>query len=205
MSQLNVDRYEALASRALGVKGPGSLGQIQDDVFPSLLIDANAPFEMWALQRLFPYMASMNQAAVAAENAILQLRNTSTDALLVVDWFVLGSDVNSEILVASVDRGTTGFYAGSAGILCIAMDGRVTPESLSGFAARGTSAAGAVPVGHLELFRISTQAVQPPRIPNVPIVLAPGDSFCIGNNTANSLTRASIRFHLRDALPGELS
>jgi len=55
VAQINQDRYETLAARVLGVKGPGVFGHAEDAVFAGLALDTNAPIEFWYPQRIHRY------------------------------------------------------------------------------------------------------------------------------------------------------
>lgn len=205
MASINTDRYESLAARGLGVKGPGALTSIEDGVFGTLPLDTRAPVEHHSIQRIFHYIVRANFAAVAAEFGQLQVGNLQSDALVVVDSFAFGTPHAGDILAASIDRGQTAFNGQLGGTLAIAQDTRITPETLAGFGAVGTDPGGGIPAGSTECFRYAMQTNNPPVWDNFPIVLGPGGLFTLGCMTVNTLIRGYIRFHIRATLPGELS
>lgn len=205
MAQINVDRYEALAARGLGVKGPGALTNIEDGIFSTLELDANGPAELLPLQRLYRFAAHSNFAAVAGENTGIQLINDSNAQVVVLEriiWRQPGGATQGLAISLQRDDTSSIWSGGAGGILARALDSRVTPESLSGFARAG-SRVGAIPAGYLEVAQ--PQALNGKLELEFPYVIAPGDALAVIANNVNAQQMMSLMFRVRDVLPSELT
>jgi len=200
VAQINQDRYETLAARVLGVKGPGVFGHAEDAVFAGLALDTNAPIEFWYPQRIYRYGFGRYVAAVVGSSSGFELRNTTDDQLWVVAHVSMVTDVNSEWSLW-VGEDTTADYFPTT-LLATQKDTRIPGSSSQDFGSQG--AAGVTPPGFgcIALERCSA-GVACHFAPGV--ILTPGGSL-IANNTSTGIhVWGTMSFHTRTAMPGELS
>jgi len=202
VAQINQDRYETLAARALGVKGAGIFGHAEDAIFASLLVDANSPRELWYPQRIYTYGIGVVVNALAALRGGIQLRNTSLDQLWIIDHVNCSSGSGVAEWSLWVGEGiTVDHYASD--LLASNLDTRIPGDTVRDFGSQGTAAV-VIPPNHGRI-----DVVQCPQ--NVPcdfdpkVVLSPGGSFIALNETANQKNRFGMYFHTRQAMPGELA
>jgi hypothetical protein len=202
MAAINVDRYESFSARALGIKGPGALTRLEDGIFATLALDCDAPVEHWWEQRIYRFSAFCNCAAEAGKFGQIVVINPSTDSLLVVERFNIRCSSDDHISV-SIQRDSGAIPTDLSGVLSRALDTRIEPESLAGFAAAGADNGGAVPTGYLETCRIPCPGATGIQY-DYPCVVGPGGGLSLGVNTAAKSFTGNIEYHLRAALPGEL-
>ncbi len=201
MAQINTDRYETLAARALGVKGAGILGHAEDAVFCSLELDASGPVEFWYPQRIYRMGRGVTVAALAGRSSGIQVRNNTTDQLWVVDTLHMTSSLLGAFALWVGEDVTTDFYANT--LFSGGMDSRIGRGVGLDVGSVGTNPL-TIPPGHHQVDHIHC-------LPNThctfhpDVVLAPGGSFIALNNVANRDLMLGVYFRIRQAMPSELS
>ena len=200
MAQINQDRYETLAARVLGIKGAGIFGHAEDAIFAGLALDTNAPVELWYPQRIYRYGAGREVAAGAGLRAGLELRNSSTDQLWVVEHVNVSSTAASEFALWVGEDTTADFYATT--MLATNLDTRIAGASARDWGSQGAGLATIPGFGMIE--KIVCAANTPCHF-EPGVILGPGGSFIVNNLAAATAGIFGLTFHTRQAMPGELS
>jgi len=200
VAQLNQDRYETLAARVLGVKGPGVFGHAEDAVFAGLALDTNSPVEFWYPQRIYRFGLGRSIAPHATQYGGVELRNNTTDQLWVVDEVRASSNALSEWYLW-VGEGTTADYFPTV-VLAGNLDTRIPGSSSQDVGSQGT--AGFTPPGFAAIDTVRCLGSTDCRF-TPGVTLAPGGSFIINNSQGNTLCLVGMTFHTRTAMPGELA
>ena len=202
MAQINQDRYETLAARALGVKGAGILGHAEDAIFATLDIDANSPVELWYPQRIYRYGLGVFVAGTPGARGGIQVRNTTTDQLWIIDRVNAANEVGPGQFRLWVGRDiTTDFYPSA--LLATALDTRIPGSTVHDMGSQGSNAL-TIPPGHTQID--GSYCVRHSMCTWTPgVVLAPGGSFVANEGHANEENVYGITFHTRQAMPGELT
>ena len=200
MAQINQDRYETLAARVLGVKGAGIFGHAEDAVFAGLALDTNAPIEFWYTQRIYRYGMGRYQAGAAGSTAGFEIRNTTVDQLWVIEDVSLTPYTNAGVALWVGEGTTSDFYATT--LLATQLDTRIPATGGQDFGSQGTGLATPPGYGRLAFDYCPTLN----RCQWEPgVILAPGGSFIANIDSASIALFGTIRFHTRQAMPGELS
>jgi len=200
VAQINQDRYETLAARVLGVKGPGVFGHAEDAVFAGLALDTNSPVEFWYTQRIYRFGLGRSIAPSAGAYGGVELRNTTTDQLWVVEEVRASSNALCEWWLW-VGEDTTADYFPTV-VLAGNLDTRIPGGSSQDVGSQGT--AGFTPPGFVAIDTIRCLGNVGCRF-TPGVTLAPGGSFIINNSFGNALTTVGMTFHTRSAMPGELA
>jgi len=201
VAQINQDRYEVLAARALGVKGAGILGHAEDAIFASLLLDTNSPVELWYPQRIYRFGVGLFVAAIAGRLGGIQLRNTSSDQVWVVEH------VHASLVTGT---NTFGLWVGedvaadlyASALLASSLDTRQPGTAVQDMGSQGTSVG--LPPGHGQIDVVDCTPGSPCKF-DPKVVLSPGGSFIARCENSNVDCRFGIYFHTRQAMPGELT
>lgn len=201
MAQINQDRYETLAARVLGVKGPGVFGHAEDAVFAGLALDTNAPIEFWYPQRIHRWGIGRVLAPHATQYGGVELRNATLDQLWVITHVGLSTESGATGWAGWVsDDETADFYPTT--LLGTNLDTRIPGASSQDFGSQGTGLA--TPPGFGRIFYERCEVgVTCHFTPGV--ILAPGGSFIANQDGANKNTYVTMSFHTRTAMPGELA
>jgi len=201
VAQINQNRYETLATRALGIKGAGIFGHAEDAIFGGLALDTNAPVEMWYPQRINRYAAGVLVNAHATLFGGIELRNSSTDQLWIVDEINASTYGGVAEWMLWVGEDTTAdFYVNA--LLATNVDTRIAGASARDWGSSGTGLATIPGFGRIDIIRCLADT---PCHFSPGVVLSPGGSFIINNERAAQSNRLSIAFHTRQAMPGELA
>ena len=200
VAQINQDRYETLAARVLGVKGPGVFGHAEDAVFAGLALDTNAPVEFWYPQRIYRYGLGRFQAGAAGAAGGFELRNNTTDQLWVIEHVQVAAGVATGVQLWVGEDTTADFYATT--LLATQLDTRIPGTGSQDFGSQGTGVASIPGFGRIsfEYCHANTICKYEPGV-----ILTPGGSFIANNDSNNVAFTCSMRFHTRTAMPGELS
>jgi len=200
VAQINQDRYETLGARVLGVKGSGVFGHAEDAVFAGLALDTNAPIEFWYPQRIYRYGMGRYNAAAAGAAGGFELRNTTDDQLWIIEHVSLTAGAGTGVALWVSEGTTADFYATT--LLATQLDTRIPGTGSQDFGSQGTGPA--TPPGYGRLaFDYCPALTSCHWEPGV--ILAPGGSFIANNDSNNVAIFGTIRFHTRQAMPGELS
>jgi len=201
VAQINQNRYETLAARVLGVKGAGIFGHAEDAVFAGLALDTNAPVELWYPQRIYRYGVGITVNAHATLRGGIELRNSSTDQLWIVDHLNCSSSAgNPEFFLWIAEDRTTDFYANP--LLASNLDTRIAGASARDWGSQGTGAATIPGYGLIDSVECSADTMCEF---NPGVVLGPGGSFIVNNFQPNSPNLFGMAFHTRQAMPSELT
>jgi len=200
VAQINQDRYETLAARALGVKGAGIFGHAEDAIFAGLALDTNAPVEMWYPQRIYRFGWGGYVAAHATQSGGIELRNTTQDQLWIVEEVHASTTTAGEWKLWVAEARTADFYATS--LLASQLDTRIPGSSSQDLGSRGTGLVTPPGYNQIDMIRCGDDALCTFR-PGV--ILAPGGSFIANSGDANLALWMGLTFHTRQAMPGELS
>ena len=201
MAQINQDRYETLAARALGVKGAGIFGHAEDAIFAGLALDTNAPIELWYPQRIFRFGAGREVAAHATQRGGVELRNTTQDQLWIVEEVTVSTESGVVVWSTWVGEGTTAdFYA--TVFLAAGLDTRIPGVTSQDVGSQGTGAATIPGFTKVDTVRCPADVSHTFR-PGV--ILAPGGSFIVNAEDTNRKILVGLTFHTRQAMPGEFS
>lgn len=200
MAQINQNRYETLGARVLGVKGAGIFGHAEDAIFAGLALDTNAPVELWYPQRIYRYGVGLELAAHATNRCGIELRNSSTDQLWVVETLHFSCLTSTDVGLWVGEDLTTDFYANA--LLCSNLDTRIAGAAARDWGSSGNGLATIPGFGQVEHIRC---------LANTPcefkpgVILGPGGSFIANNLNAAQATMFGLTFHTRQAMPSELS
>jgi len=201
VAQINQNRYETLAARVLGVKGAGIFGHAEDAVFAGLALDTNSPVELWYPQRIYRYGVGLTVGPHATGRGGMELRNSSTDQLWIVEEVncSTGSGVTNWVSWIGEDT-TADFYANA--LLASNLDTRIAGSGARDWGSSGTGLATIPGFGQIDIVRclVDTPCHFTPRV-----VLGPGGSFIVNTQSANQEVRYSMTFHTRQAMPSELT
>jgi len=201
VAQVNQNRYETLAARTLGVKGPGVFGHAEDAIFAGLALDTNSPIELWYPQRIYRYGVGVQVGGVVGAGGGIELRNTSLDQLWIVDSVQCSSTTATVDYALWVGEDTTAdFYANA--LLASNVDTRIAGASARDWGSSGT---GLVTIPGFGKICHTTCAGNAVCNYDPGVILGPGGSFIANNLATNSTTRFCLSFHTRQAMPGELS
>lgn len=201
MAQLNISRFEQLAARIFGVKGAGTLTYIKNSVFGTIPLDTAGPVEFWQPQGINRYSARSTVGATAAEYGGLELRNPPDSNEIWVNeavWVVEAA--NREYAIDVDDSNSADFYG--SGLIAQSLDTRIQPTARIDVGSAGTDVS-ANPAGLAFKFRVG---LQESTVIGFPAVLIPGSSLFLVKQTLNeAIVQAGFIFHVRQALPGELT
>lgn len=194
MAQMNIGRYERLASQAFGVKGPGTLGMIENSIFATFPVDTGAPVEFWQEQNIQRYMSYEENAAVAGQFGGIQVRNIEPDMLTVIERIHLGpSTATNYVGVFIGDNVTTNYFP-------TPMEGFPldTRNPRAGTYVPGTegTVAGFPPPNHNQVFS-AYLGIGGQLTLDFPVVLGQWGAIILQATTANILTRFAIEYHVR--------
>lgn len=84
MGKLQFPNFEALASRFLGVKGPGSLVELDPAMVANLPTWTTGPKDLWYLQGILAFRTSVNVTPVAAQYSYGEIFNPESSNRLVI-------------------------------------------------------------------------------------------------------------------------
>lgn len=197
MAQIQEPRYEQLAARTLGVKGPGTLSFVENSVFSTLALDTNAPYEHWYPQQIKRYHIYASISAGGGQYPALALWNTYQDQIVVVERLHLR--VGGAMTVAI--EHTLGSIGGPGGSAANGRptDLRVEPYSITGIGRQILLGAAAFGTRSYE-YSVPTTV---PITLDVPFVLGYQDFIIAIGQTAAALMVATWDFHMRTVLPAE--
>ena len=200
MAEINQNRYETLAARVLGVKGAGIFGHAEDALFAGLALDTNAPIELWYPQRIYRYGTGVQVGGHATQYGGLELRNSSTDQLWIVDHVELSATVTADYGLWVGEDTTADFFVNA--MLATNVDTRIAGASGRDWGSFGTGLATIPGFGKI---MHSACAADIPCHFDPGVILGPGGSLvanCFRNNTT---VRINLSFHTRQAMPSELT
>jgi len=200
VAQINQNRYETLAARVLGVKGAGIFGHAEDAIFAGLALDTNAPLELWYPQRIYRYGAGREVAAGATTRAGIEVRNSSTDQLFVIEHVNCSAPAACDFALWVGEDTTADFYGTT--MLATNLDTRIAGASARDWGSQGAGLATIPAFGKID--HIICAANTPCHF-EPGVILGPGGSFIANNLTANTTTRFGITFHTRQAMPSEFA
>jgi len=200
VAQINQNRYETLAARVLGVKGAGIFGHAEDAVFAGLALDTNAPVEFWYPQRIYRYGVGIQISGHATNRCGIELRNSSTDQLWVVEHVNISVSGACDLTLWVGEDTAADFYVNA--LLASNLDTRIAGASARDWGSQGTGLATIPGFGQIDHVRCAANS-QCHFEPGV--ILGPGGSFIANNQSANETTRFGLSFHTRQAMPSELS
>ena len=201
MAQINQDRYETLAARALGVKGAGIFGHAEDAIFAGFALDTNSPVEFWYSQRIYRYGIGVAVSGVSSARSGVQVRNTTADQLWIIDTVTMSAEAIADLSLWIGEDTTADFFP--AALLASNLDTRIPGSAVQDLGSQGTNVL-ANPPGHGRIQHLQWPAYSAVTF-HPGVVLGPGGSFIANNEQANATTRFGVWFHTRQAMPGELT
>jgi len=198
MPEIQGGRWDQLLTRFFGLKGPVAPG-LSGEIVSTFPVNPFSP----ELYRLLGWRLMFGRAAqgnVAAQFSHVNLRNDSTDHLIVVTG-VCGFTTSGATLI-SLARGNS---AVGVAVTVAARDGRVgvaiTAGSVAGVLRSGTAAAITGTRGWEEAS--SAANVSALFADALPVILFPNDSLIIWNETVNQTLYGSFAWQERPFEPGE--